>query len=330
MAGVSALVFTTGGLDLSAVRTVLLVLAAMAAVTVAVMSLLLNRIKQSGQSKQVPVDVADKPPRPPRLRGVAVTIAALISAGTFVVAIWLPPRDSRPLQDLTPQPVLSPLALPAASAIGPGAGIYVEYASGSSGMGCTAGFLVRTSTGQRGFLTAGHCNRPGNPSKVTMNLAGIMPYAMLGTFRRTINEGSGDDQHDIGLIMLDGEYVPQTSAIAASLPVSGVTTDLSVGQQLCKYGMSTGQEECGQVLDITGSKVAFAAAGQCGDSGGPVYAVRSDGTASAVGIDIRGGNPLNPKAGCSAPARFSVAELVEPWLKKWNLTVVTKDAAEPR
>lgn len=330
MVRVCALVFTDGGLHLAGLRTVLLLLGAMASVTVAVMSLVLNRIKQSGQPKQVSAGVGDRAARPPRMRGARVTIAALISAGAFVVGIWVPRPDSDPLQDLTPQPVLSPIALPAASAIGPGAGIYVEYASGSSGMGCTAGFLVRTRTGKSGFLTAGHCNRPGNASKVTMNLAGMLPYAMLGTFSQTVNEGSGNDQHDIGLIMLDGEYVPQTSAIAASLPVSGVTTDLSVGQQLCKYGMSTGQEECGQVLDITGSKVVFAAAGQCGDSGGPVYAVHSDGTATAVGIDVRGGNPLHPKAGCSAPAKFSVAELVEPWLKKWNLTVVTNEAAEPR
>jgi hypothetical protein len=320
MVRVCALVFTTGDLDLSAVWTVLLVLAAMASVTVAVMSLLFNRITRRRQ------------PRRPlhKVRSSAVTIAALLSAAAFVTAIWLPPKSANPLQDLTPQPVPAPIALPAASAIGPGAGIYVEYASGSSGMGCTAGFLVRTSTGKPGFLTAGHCNRPGNASKVTMNLAGILPYAMLGTFSRTVNEGSGNDQHDIGLIMLDGEYVPQTSAIAASLPVSGVTTDLRVGQQLCKYGMSTGREECGQVLDITGSNVVFAAAGQCGDSGGPVYAVQSDGTAAAVGIDVRGGNPLHPKAGCSAPAKFSVAELVQPWLQKWNLTVVTNEAAEPR
>ncbi|HEY0226791.1 MAG TPA: endopeptidase, partial [Mycobacterium sp.] len=174
MVRVCALVFSNGGLHLAGLRPLLLLLGAMASVTVAVMSLVLNRIKQSGQPKRASSGVGgdDKPPRPPRLRGVAVTIAALISAGTFVVAIWLPPKDSGPLQDLTPQPVLSPLALPAASAIGPGAGIYVEYASGSSGMGCTAGFLVRTSTGQRGFLTAGHCNRHGNPSKVTMILAG--------------------------------------------------------------------------------------------------------------------------------------------------------------
>jgi hypothetical protein len=50
--------------------------------------------------------------------------------------------------------------------------------------------------------------------------------------------------------------------------------------------------------------------------------MQSDGTASAVGIDIRGFNPGRPETGCSAPAKFSVAELVQPWLDKWNLTAV--------
>src|ERR1700761_3925858 len=100
MVRVYALVFTTGGLDLSAVRTVLLVLGAMASVTVAVMSLLFNRIKQSGRSKHAGVAAQ----RPPRLRGAGVTIAALLCAGAFVVAIWVPLKTSDPLQDLTPQP----------------------------------------------------------------------------------------------------------------------------------------------------------------------------------------------------------------------------------
>jgi V8-like Glu-specific endopeptidase len=216
--------------------------------------------------------------------------------------------------------------LPAAGAVVPGAGIYVDYADGSGGMGCTAGFLVHTSTGESGVLTAGHCNRPGKPNKVMMNLAGILPYAALGTFSRTVSEGVRPEQHDIGLITLDGDNVPQNPAIAASLPVSGVTTKLRIGQQLCKFGMSSGETTCGQIVKITDSKVTFSAPGQCGDSGGPVYLRKSDGTASAVGIHIRGGNPDNPKAGCSAPAKFSVAELLQPWLDKWKLSIVTAPA----
>jgi hypothetical protein len=289
----------------------MLLLGAIAFVTVAV---LLNRVKQPRQPYA--------PPQRPKMYTLLLRIAALCSAAAVVAAICLPHRDGDPTQESSPPPVLAPIALPAASAIGPGAGIFVDYADGSGGMGCTAGFLVRTSTGQVGVLTAGHCNRPGEPSKVTMNLAGALRYAKLGTFSQTVSEGVRSEQHDIGLIVLDGDDVPQTSAIGASLPVSGVATDLQIGQQLCKFGMTTDEAECGDTLDVTDSKVAFLATGKCGDSGGPVYLIRSDGTAGAVGIDIRGLNPDKADAGCSAPAKFSVAELVQPWLDKWDLTAV--------
>nr|WP_240563071.1 S1 family peptidase [Mycobacterium sp. IS-1264] len=277
--------------------------------TVAALPVLLNRIK----------------PRRPRMHTSLLTLAIVFSSAALVAAVCLLPRTDDPGQ-APPSPPLSPIALPAASAIGPGVGIYVEYADGSGGMGCTAGFLVRTGAGQTGVLTAGHCNRPGQPSKVVLNLAGILPYTTFGVFARTVSEGVRSEEHDIGLIMLDGDVVPQASAIAGSLPVSGVARELQFGQQVCKFGMSTGEAICGQVLDVTDSKVTFAAPGQCGDSGGPVYLMQSDGTATAVGIDIRGFNPAKPDAGCSAPAKFSVAELVQPWLDKWNLTAVTKGA----
>jgi len=301
-------------------------------VTFAVLPFLIDRAKGHHEPKEgmfAGTDLRYVPPQRPRMHTSLLTIAALFSAAALVAAVCLLPKNADQAQEPAPSPVLSPIDLPPVSAAGPGAGIYVDYADGSGGMGCTAGFLVRTSTGQAGVLTAGHCNRPGELSKVTMNLAGILPYATLGTFSQTVSEGVRSEQHDVGLIVLDGDHVPQTSAIAASLPVSGVATDLQIGQQLCKFGMGSGGAACGQVLNVTDSKVVFLAAGQCGDSGGPVYLVQSDGTASAVGILIRGGDPRTPDAGCSAPAEFSVAELVQPWLDKWNLTAVTT-AAAPR
>ena len=107
------------------------------------------------------------------------------------------------------------------------------------------------------------------------------------------------------------------------MPIVVVAADLQAGQQLCKFGMRTGRTECGQITDVTDSKVAFLAASQCGDSGGPVYLLRGDG-AVAVGIHIRGGRANDPNPGCSIPATFSVAELVRPWLDQWGLTAVTE------
>ncbi|CDO88344.1 endopeptidase [Mycobacterium triplex] len=309
----------------------MLLLGALASVAVAVLSFLLDRIKlyrvPNGGVFASPAIRYPPAPRD-RTRASWLTIGAAFAAVVCMTAIWLAPKDVEHTAE-TAQPDLTPIALPASAAVGPGAGIYVEYADGSGGMGCTAGFLVRTSGGEAGVLTAGHCNRPRKPTKVVMNLGGILPYAKLGTFVRTVNEGVHDEQHDIGLIMLDGDHIPQSPAVAARLPITGVTTALSVGQQLCKFGMSSGEAECGAILDVTESKVSFAAGGQCGDSGGPVYLMQDDGAATAVGIDIRGSNPANPNAGCLAPAKFSVAELVQPWLDQWHLTAMTAQPSGP-
>lgn len=256
------------------------------------------------------------------MHSALLAIAALLCAMAFVAAVSQLSRNDA-ARELTPPPALAPIDLPASTAIGPGAGIFVEYADGSGGMGCTAGFLVRTPAGEAGMLTAGHCNRPGGPGKVTMNLGGVLPYTTVGTFSQTVSEGVHNEQHDIGLVVLGGDDVPRSAAIGTSLPVSGVATNLRIGQELCKFGMGSGEATCGQITEVTKSKVVFLAPGQCGDSGGPVYLNEGDGTVRAVGILIRGGSPNTPKPGCSAPARFSVAELIQPWLDKWRLTPVT-------
>ncbi len=321
MVRVYAVEVASWGTPYSPARTVALPLSALVLAVLAVMGLLPSRGERRRKPKRAFADVL---PQRAKLHTTLLILAAVCSTAALVAAICLFPKAATPAQQPPPPPpTLAPIDLPAASAIGPGAGIYIAYADGSGGMGCTAGFLVHTSGDQAGILTAGHCNRPGEPSRVTMNLGGVLPYTTLGTFTQTISEGVHNEQHDIGLITLGGDNVPQSSAIAASLPVTGVATNLQVGQQLCKFGMGSGADACGQIVKITGSKVVFLASGQCGDSGGPVYLYEKDGTASAVGILIRGGDPYTPNAGCAARAKFSVAELVRPWLDKWHLTAVT-------
>ncbi|BDE13760.1 MULTISPECIES: S1 family peptidase [Mycobacterium] len=249
-----------------------------------------------------------------------LSVVALLSAAAFVAAILLP--DHRAPSPPRDDPAIAfPVPLPAATGIGPGTAIAVRFADGTGGMTCTAGFLVREQSGQTGVLTAGHCNKPGEASRVTINSA-TKSYVTVGTFDQTVSEGTHGEQHDIGLITLDADQIPQTPAIMASMPVARVAENLQIGQQLCKFGMKTGRVECGQITDVTDSKVVFLAASQCGDSGGPVYLIQRDG-AVAVGIHIRGGRQNDPNPSCSTPATFSVAELLRPWLDQWGLDVVT-------
>ncbi|WP_425436652.1 endopeptidase [Mycobacterium rhizamassiliense] len=236
----------------------------------------------------------------------------LATAALFVAAIWLPLR----------RPLPTHLALPTASAIGPGVGVEVDASDGSVVTGCTAGFLVTTRTRQPAFLTAGHCNKSGGASPVVINSASSHGYVTVGHFSRTVNEGTVGEQHDIGLVVLDGDAVPQAPAVTGAWPVSGVSATVTSGQLLCKFGMTTNAPACGPVIYLTESKVGFRADAQCGDSGGPVYLVQTDGTVTAVGILIRGGDPNDPATGCAKPGKISAAELIKPWLDKWELTPV--------
>ncbi len=139
-------------------------------------------------------------------------------------------------------------------------------------------------------------------------------------------DGNAWKDHDIALIMLDSAgAMPLTSDIAGRA-VTGVTSKAAVGDQLCHFGIRTGAPACGTVVMREASTVAFAASGGCGDSGGPVYTVRPDGTAVAVGVHTAGSNADGSEPSCEAAHRFSVAELVQPWLDKWDLTIVTTPA----
>lgn len=258
------------------------------------------------------------PPPRPRPGVSRVTLLGLALAAVVLVAFWLPPTKHPPLP-----------ALPPANAVGPGVGIGVNYTAGNSeAIGCTAGFLVRTPAGQNAILTAGHCNRPGGASKVVINYSAAHANVPIGTFQQTVSEGQHGEDHDIGLVVLDGQHVPQTPAITGTLPVAAVASEMNKGDWLCKFGMTTGVSTCGPIVYVTDSKVAFKAATRCGDSGAPVYLLRPDHSAAAVGILIRGGDPFAPDTGCAA-GTVAMAELLKPWLDRWQLTAVTAAPGPP-
>jgi hypothetical protein len=246
-------------------------------------------------------------------------MVAVLSAAGLVDALWRPAdRSFTPL----------PLPLPAASAIGPGIGITVEYTDGTGSERCTAGFLVRTRAGRPALLTAGHCNGPGGAGRVVTTDAGTGSTETVGAVADSVFQGNAWDDGDIALIALDNHAsIPLTSDIVGGPAVSGVRSTVAVDDQLCKVGIGTGKRECGPVVLVRGNKVAFAAPTACGDSGGPVYALQPDGSAAAVGVLVAGTNAEPAAPGCAGAAKFSVAELIEPWLDKWQLSAVTTVAA---
>jgi hypothetical protein len=202
--------------------------------------------------------------------------------------------------------------------IGAGTEIITGYADRSGDNDCTAGFLVRTSDGRSGLLTAGHCNRPGGQGTAAISYPGADVYRVIGTFTHTVI----DHGHDIGLITLDNtDTFPLWWAVDGH-PVAGVTSTIKPGEQLCHFGIYTPTPACGPALTPGSGTVVYKAPSGCGDSGGPVYTTRPDGAVVAVGIHIAGSNGDGSPANCGHQLKISIAEIIEPWLDRWGLTVV--------
>jgi hypothetical protein len=217
---------------------------------------------------------------------------------------------------LAPVAAASP-PLPSVDTISPGVGLATYDPAVSEGNTCTAGFLVRRASGEPALLSAGHCDEGG---RVEIKLSGS--YTTVGTFTSSIHQGDVAEDSDIGVVSLT-PGLPINPAVAGVEHVTGATDQLKKGEILCKFGLAT-DRQCGPITDITASKVTFAAATQCGDSGGPVYAINPDGSVTAVGITIRATESDSWAASpCDSDYTLSVAELVQPWLHKWALTVLT-------
>ena len=244
-----------------------------------------------------------------KVAGGAVVVAVI--AGALWVDHTHPGRQNIPM--------------PAADVIGPGIGIDITRPDGTSGISCTAGFLVRTADGRPGLLSAGHCNEPGTEGTVTIHHGGLYVYPKVGRFAESVYDGNAWTDYDIGLITLehkDIDGIPLTSDVDGH-PLVGLAEHVEVGDTLCHFGIRSDAAICGPVAYVEANKVRFAATGRCGDSGGPVYRLRPDGAAEAVGIyiEVSNGDYSEPK--CDEVHEYSIAQMVQPWLRAWDLTLVT-------
>lgn len=223
-----------------------------------------------------------------RAHAYAATAAAAVTAVTLAA----PAAASPPV---SPNP-----------AITPGAGVAIYDASGSGGSACTLGFLATGADGTHYAFTAGHCDKGGT---VLMPYQTQGNYQRIGTFAKVDNQV--DSVADIALIRLDGT-LPTDTRVLSRRPVSGVTSEVNTGDTLCFYGMRSGRQ-CGVATIDTGSSgivATFSTNATQGDSGGPVYRIGKDGSATAVGV-------LNS----SSNDGVADATLIEPYLKQWGLTL---------
>lgn len=159
----------------------------------------------------------------------------------------------------------------------------------SIGAGCTSGFGVNTSGGGRAILTAGHCGEGGH--RITDGGG-----ELIG------NVGADDNTFDVLIV--------PTNAVSNRIYIGGGTSTQQrtvtgggapfVGERLCQSGNTSANTVGGPICDLqvlyegTDSQRLWEAeqlggqqAARPGDSGGPVYLDRGDGTVTARGTSTR-------------------------------------------
>lgn len=178
---------------------------------------------------------------------------------------------------------------------------------------CTAGWLVALPDGRTGVMSAGHCQAKGLGANLTST------GTPIGTYVERTYQGLELRDHDAALIVLDPGLPVDTWALGTT-PVAGVASAADLAQrapsQICYAGSTTGGgAHCGPLTDVDAANMKLHFAPETipikGDSGGPVWAILSDGTVAAAGVLL----------GKDDQTGIVEAGLIEPWLRTWNLKV---------
>jgi hypothetical protein len=146
---------------------------------------------------------------------------------------------------------------------------------------CTLGFVDPVA---RIAFSAGHCRGNGPVTDRNGRLIGVVT-----TSRDNTPDGSvvRVDQviSDYETITLNADVVVNNLLPGGRALVADVVAPMAVGQQVCHFGIVTG-ESCGTVERINNGwfTMTNGVVSQKGDSGGPVYVPTADGKAVMVGL----------------------------------------------
>lgn len=192
----------------------------------------------------------------------------------------------------------------------PGVSIYVVNRDTQVQSTCTLGWLVVSPAGELQALTAGHC-RTGPDIEVHDPATGSSHEAASWVDSRNSGHDTVLRGTDIATVAISNDLGHSVSTRDGLSPV-GVSTAQDLRDdppvQICKRGGQTGVS-CGALVAVSDDRVAFRAAVDHGDSGGPVWAVSDTGSVTAVAVVV-GQSDDDPSV--------TVGQLINPWLVRWG------------
>jgi hypothetical protein len=174
----------------------------------------------------------------------------------------------------------------------PGSQLTIYHDDGTAS-DCTAGPGVSFGAGRRGVITAGHCGKDGDH---VYWVDGNGRERQVGDLFHPIDKTINFDMYDFALVPVDSSMI-DTPVIGKYNPITYLTGReisnlMKSGDpiHLCSYGIASG-ERCGDPIIEntygTSPRITSTFRSDHGDSGGPVYAKRTDGSVGIVGV-LRG------------------------------------------
>lgn len=165
--------------------------------------------------------------------------------------------------------------------LAPGVGIWEHAAGVATDTGCTLGPAVAPdmAPANRGFLTAGHCDKPDRTQVLTFADAAHAAPQFVGVYTPAPVGGRPVDVTSLWL-------TPGTTAPSgiAGHSVAGVLTKPALqamvsgpaaAPKVCIYGAVSGLK-CGDLVDADGTEISTEISTRNGDSGSPLFMVNGN------------------------------------------------------
>lgn len=174
--------------------------------------------------------------------------------------------------------------------LAPGVGIWEHKDGVATDAGCTLGPAVAPSMSpaNRGYLTAGHCDKPDRTQVLVFTDAPHASPQFVGVY--TPAPAGGRQVDATSMWVSPGT---STAASVAGHPVAGVLTAAALKQlvsapapapKACMYGAVSGLK-CGDLVDADDNEISVDIATLPGDSGSPMFLVDGNtGATTLIGL----------------------------------------------
>lgn len=221
-------------------------------------------------------------PKPWPTAAAAEAVAAPTSAAVADNWIGLPAQPVPDSEKDTTGHRFGPLA--------PGVGIWEHNDGVATDAGCTLGPAVAPSMSpaNRGYLTAGHCDKPDRTQVLVFTDAPHASPQFVGVY--TPARAGGRQVDATSMWVSPGT---STAASVAGHPVAGVLTAAALKQlvsapapapKACLYGAVSGLK-CGDLVDADDNEISVDIATLPGDSGSPMFLVDGNtGATTLIGL----------------------------------------------